>query len=189
MPSNLRPAFDRPKIGKLEIATLKGAIGEKLPLGTVGDLDLCLLDVASEEFITFYQKLKANPGPDNPEKGKIEREVKAESFRLYALLVVRMQTEAQIQAISDALTTHFFDKTGDIGPFSAIAIFMAMNFSGMIEDHTDPEKVKNHTQGPGPSQYLTGSAEVANREKKERQQKTLAEIIQKLQSSKLPEFA
>jgi hypothetical protein len=30
---------------------------------------------------------------------------------------------------------------------------------------------------------------VANREKKERQQKTLAEIIQKLQSSKLPEFA
>ena len=119
---------------------------------------------------------------------RIVNEVRAESFRIWALMLVRTQTAAQIERIERVLENKFYDSGSSTGPFSAVAIFMALNVSGIIEANMDPEKVGARTQGPGPLEMLRASDEVPDRAKKEKQQETLAEIITKFEASNLPQF-
>ena len=103
-------------------------------------------------------------------------------------MLVRTQTTSQIKAIEIALQRKFYDTKGSTGPFSAIAIFMALNYSDMIQSNMDPAKVLANTQGPGPMEMLRASEGVPDRARKERQQATLHEIIQKFENSGLPAF-
>ena len=84
----------------------------------------------------------------------------------------------QIAAIKTQLSRLFFDTSSSSAPFSALAIFRALNFSGMIESHLDPAKIRSGQQGPSPAQLLRAADNVPDRKRKEQQQAILTEIMQ-----------
>ena len=99
--------------------------------------------------------LKASPDSISPEQ--IADEVRAESFRLWSLQLVRTQTEKQIQTVSNELANRFFDAASATGPFSATAIYGKVGVATIIKSfesfRTDGQSKRKRP--PGPEQVRT----------------------------------
>ena len=181
MQSEFMPAFERPATTSAEARALQNGPGN--PVHTAS-----LLDIGSKVFRDFYDALKANP--DAVDAERIEDEVKAESFRLWSLCLVRMQTANQIKNVSSELSRRFFDTASATGPFSATAIYGNIGLTKMVADYETSDKPE-HKKPPGPATMLKlsdGTLSERDRKKKEAQQRTLREIVGQFERSGLPEF-
>ena len=181
MQSEFMPAFQRPPTTNAEVRALRAGSGN--PMHTAS-----LLDIGSKVFRDFYDVLKANP--DAVDAERIEDEVRAESFRLWSLCLVRMQTANQIKNVSSELSHRFFDTASSTGPFSAMAIYGNIGLSEMVRAYETSDKPE-HKKPPGPATLLKlidGTRSERDRKKNEAQQRSLREIVGKFERSGLPEF-
>ena len=175
MQSEFMPAFQRPPTTNAEVRALRAGSGN--PMHTAS-----LLDIGSKVFRDFYDVLKANPNDPHMTAERIEDEVRAESFRLWALCLVRMQTANQIKNVSSELKRRFFDTSSSTGPFSATAIASQFGLSEMVSAYEGSDKPELSTP-PGPATLLGLHAG-----QRQAQRRTLQEICDRFTLSGLPEF-
>ena len=184
--SEFMPTFERPPTTNAELQALVGGgphNGDGNPQHTAS-----LLDIGSPKFREFYDALKANP--DAVDAQRIEDEVRAESFRLWSLCLVRMQTSASIKNVSSELSGRFFDTASATGPFSATAIYGNIRLTTMVTDYETSDKPE-HKKPPGPATMLklsNGTLSEKDVKKKEAQQRTLQEIVGQFKRSGLRDF-
>ena len=112
------------------------------------------------------------------------RQIEAESLRIWALQLVRVQMDKQVKAIQDTFKK-LLDASSPDGPFSATAIFASVGFSSLIVQNLAPS---NGMAGPGPAQLLQVANGIENREQKEMQQQAIERVLREFERSGLPEF-
>jgi hypothetical protein len=183
MQSEFMPEFERPASSNAEVRALQNGNGNPMHTGS-------LLDIGSKVFRDFYDLLKANPDDPRMTAERIDDEVRAESFRLWSLCLVRMQTQDQIKNVQGTLNRRFFDTASATGPFSATAIYGNIGLTKMVAEYETSDKPE-HKKPPGPATLLKlsdGTLSERERKKKEAQQRTLQEICGKFARSGLSDF-
>ena len=138
----------------------------------------------SQVFVDFYTALKATPlafGDD-----QIDQEVNAESYRLWALMAVRVRTELQIESVSSEMRARFFTYSNATCPFSTSSIFGKVGLSKMVTAYERSEYgVDDHRRPNGPEKLLQQDDGVKDREKKQLQMSTLKDLCRQFEASGL----
>ena len=141
----------------------------------------------SKVFLDFYTALKAAPLAFTDEQ--IQNEVNAESYRLWALMLVRVQTQQQIDSVSMEMNSRFFDFASATAPFSCSSIFGRVQISKMVAAHESSEYgVDDRRSPPGPERLLRQDDGIRDRENKTTQMATLRDLCRQFEATGLPEF-